>query len=111
MLRYEQIFEEIAGLDAAALARWIERGWVRPEGTGGDTAFSDADVARVRLIRECRVELEIDADAMPVVLSLLDQVHGLRRELSALTGAVAGQPDDVRRDIIERALKGMTGAK
>ncbi len=107
MLRYEQIFEEIADLDADALARWIERGWVRPEGEGADAAFSDVDVARVRLIRECRVEMEIDADAMPVVLSLLDQVHGLRRELSALTGAVAGQPDEIRREIIERALQGV----
>jgi hypothetical protein len=44
---------------------------------------------------------------MPVVLSLLDQVHGLRRELSALTGAVAGQPDEIRREIIERALQGV----
>ncbi|MBO6520184.1 MAG: hypothetical protein JJ900_04750 [Rhodospirillales bacterium] len=111
MIRYEQIFEEIEGLDAEALTRWIERGWVRPEGEGEARAFTDTDVARVRLIRECRVEMEIDADAMPVVLSLLDQLHGVRRELLALSDAVAGQTDDIRRDILEHAMKGIGGRR
>lgn len=109
MIGYAQIFEAVEGLDEAQLSRWISRGWVRPEGSGEAAAFTDADVARVRLIRECRVELEIDTDAMPVVLSLLDQLHGLRRELSALAGAVEGQPDDIRREILAHAMRGMGG--
>lgn len=112
MIRFDDICAEIEGLEAEQLARWIARGWVRPQtggenGDDGEPVFSDVDVARVRLIRECRVELEIAADAMPVVLSLLDQVHGLRRELAVLADAVSGQPDEVRRDIMARAAKGM----
>jgi len=109
MIGYAQIFEAVEGLEADQLNRWISRGWVRPEGSGEAATFSDADVARVRLIRECRVELEIDTDAMPVVLSLLDQLHGLRRELAALAGAVEGQPDDIRREILAHAMRGMGG--
>lgn len=107
MIGYAEIFEAVEGLDEAQLGRWISRGWVRPDGRGDTARFSDADVARVRLIRECRVELEIDTDAMPVVLSLLDQLHGLRRELSALAGAVEGQPDDIRREILAHTMRGM----
>jgi chaperone modulatory protein CbpM len=51
-----------------------------------------------------RRDLAIDADAVPVVLSLLDQLYGLRRELGALCGAVAAQPAAVRQ-AIEAALR------
>lgn len=107
MIAYAEIFDVVEGLDEAQLSRWVSRGWVRPEGRGDTARFSDADIARVRLIRECRVELEIDSEAMPVVLSLLDQLHGLRRELSALAGAVEGQPDDIRREILAHAMRGI----
>ena len=35
------------------------------------------------------------------MLSLLDQVYALRRQLNALTGAIRQQPDDVRRRILD----------
>ena len=34
---------------------------------------------------------------MPLVLSLLDQVYALRRQMNALTGAIREQPEDVRQ--------------
>ena len=37
---------------------------------------------------------------MPVVLSLLDQVYGLRRELKALARAVDRQPEAVRQELM-----------
>lgn len=105
MMRFEEIVTTVADLDATELTAWIDSGWVRPEGAGADMRFDDADVARVRLIAECRFELDIDVDAMPVVLSLLDQVHGLRRELASLTAAVALQPDDIRREILDAVIR------
>jgi len=108
MIDLEALLRENNGLDAAELARWIESGWVRPEGEKGRWLFHAIDVARVRLIVEIRHELAIDDEAIPVVLSLLDQIYGLRRELAALCGAVAGQPDPVRRAIAD-ALRGHDG--
>lgn len=104
---FQDVVESIDGLRSEQLSLWIEQGWVRPAGSGREALFSAADAARVRLIAECRFELDIDADAMPVVLSLLDQVHGLRRELAALGKAVAAQPDAVHAEIVETAMRFM----
>jgi chaperone modulatory protein CbpM len=99
MIDFDGLLRESGARDAAELTRWIESGWVRPEGGEGGWLFHAVDVARVRLIIEISHELAIDDEAIPVVLSLLDQVYGLRRELAALCGAVAEQPDPVRQAI------------
>jgi chaperone modulatory protein CbpM len=70
----------------------------------GDTwLFHEVDVARVELIREIRQEFALDDEAVPVVLGLLDQVYGLRRQLRRLCDALAAQPEEVRKEI-KRAL-------
>lgn len=99
MIGFESLLNEIGALDAAELTAWIDNGWVRPEGEPGAWLFREVDVARIRLIVEIRHDLAIDAEAMPVVLSLLDQLYGLRRELGALCGAVAAQPEATRQAI------------
>jgi chaperone modulatory protein CbpM len=99
MIGFNALLREIGALDAAELTMWIDSGWVRPEGEPGNWLFHEVDVARVRLIVEFRHDLAIDAEAVPVVLSLLDQLYGLRRELGALCGAVAVQPEATRRAI------------
>jgi chaperone modulatory protein CbpM len=104
MIGFDSLLREIGALDAAELTLWIDSGWVRPEGEPGAWLFHEVDVARVRLIVEMRRDLAIDADAVPVVLSLLDQLYGLRRELGALCGAVAAQPEATRQ-AIEAALR------
>jgi chaperone modulatory protein CbpM len=46
--------------------------------------------------------MEVNDEVMPLILSLVDQVYGLRRELRRLALAVKEQPEDVRRAIAER---------
>jgi chaperone modulatory protein CbpM len=96
---------QIVRVEESELRHWIESGWVLPEGDTGRWVFHEVDVARVRLIAEIRYDLAIDDGALPVVLSLLDQLYGLRRELQALCGAVAAQPSEVR-DAIAAAIGG-----
>lgn len=104
MTTFEQIVEMFDALAADDLTVWIERGWVRPELTGAAYHFSATDLARVRLIWELHYELDIHRDTLPTVLSLLDQVYGLRHQLRHLAAAVASQPAPVR-DEIARALE------
>jgi chaperone modulatory protein CbpM len=75
-------------------------GWVRPAGGPVGPVFDDLDVARIRLVCDLRKDLSLPADSVPVILSLLDQIHGLRRELRDLAAAVDDQPDDTRRAIV-----------
>jgi chaperone modulatory protein CbpM len=66
-------------LDARALDAWIEAGWLRPYGSQSSREFSDIDVARARLIGDLRSDVGVNDEAIPVVLDLIDQIHGLRR--------------------------------
>ena len=57
-------------------------------------------MARVRLIRELRHDLEIEEETLPVVLSLLDQLYANRRRLRALSEAVAAEPAETRARVL-----------
>jgi hypothetical protein len=43
--------------------------------------------------------------SLPVILSLIDQLHDARHHLRALTQAVAEQSDTVRQDITRRMAR------
>jgi chaperone modulatory protein CbpM len=103
-MRVESVIALVPGVAPAELADWVARGWVRPEGEPPDWAFAEIDVARVRLIRTLRTDLEVEPDTLPLVLNLVDQVYDLRRRLSAVLGAACGQPEPVREAIL-RALR------
>ncbi len=94
-----QVIEQVGRLSVAELRLWCEAGWVAPaQPASADEAgpvFDEVDIARVRLVCELRDDLGLDEGAIPVVLSLVDQLYGLRRELRALARAVEQQPDEV----------------
>ena len=89
-----------SGLDETELVTWIERGWVQPEPDGSTWSFQEIDVARVHLIHDLRRQMGIGDEAIPVLLSLLDQVYELRSRLRAVVRAVDAQPDEVRKAIL-----------
>ncbi len=78
---------------------------MRPDGAQGQWRFQDIDVARIRLIVELRDVLEIDEPALPTVLSLLDQLYGLRRQMRQLNTALEILPPDLRA-AVQRHLQG-----
>ncbi len=73
-----------ASLDQGTLEAWVAEEWLVPGGTAEAPSFTDADIARAALIRELRRDLDINDPGIGVILSLLDQVHGLRRTLADL---------------------------
>ncbi len=99
MLSLDDLLRLIDGLNRNELERWVREGWVLPVRVRDEVQFREIDVARVRLICEIRYDLQLDDEAVPIVLSLLDQVYGLRRELRRLAAAIETQPDDTRRAI------------
>ena len=102
MRTLSEVVTLVRRIDRVELTQWIELGWVAPERPAdAEPAFSDLDVARVCLICDLRHDLEVEEETMPLVLSLLDQVYALRRQMNALTGAIREQPEDVRRAILD----------
>jgi chaperone modulatory protein CbpM len=98
----EHVLAELRTVERAEVLAWVEANWVRPASDEGGMGFDPVDVARVHLIRELRHDLAVDAEAMPVVLSLLDEMYALRRRLGALARALAEAPTEVRSTVFTR---------
>lgn len=75
-------------LTQVELVRWVEQGWVVPDAEGTAFVFREIDVARVRLIHDLRRDMDVGEDAIPLVLSLLDQIYELRSQLKEALRAV-----------------------
>ena len=98
LVPFEEVIAEIE-VGPGELTAWIERSWILPVERDGAYFFDDADLARARLIAELHRDLEVNEDAMPVVLQLLDQVYSLRRALADLNEAVKVLPEDARAEL------------
>jgi chaperone modulatory protein CbpM len=94
-----QVVERLGTLSVAELRVWCEAGWVSPARGEAGPVFDEVDLARIRLVRELRDDLGLDEEAVPVVLSLVDQLYGMRREFRALARAVDQQPAEVAAHI------------
>ncbi len=70
-----------SNVEMNTLEVWIKEEWLRPRTDDRGEFFSDADVARARLIQDLQKDLGLNDEAIPVVLDLIDQIHGLRRTL------------------------------
>ena len=89
-----------SGLSEVELITWVERGWVIPDDAGSSLEFHEIDVARVRLIHDLRHGMDIGEDAVPLVLSLLDQVYELRSRMKSVLHALEAQPKDVQTAVL-----------
>jgi chaperone modulatory protein CbpM len=92
-------FSVQARLDAEVLDAWVAAGWLVPRRDHETLQFSDVDIARAHLIHDLE-NLGVNHDGIPVILDLVDQVHGLRRTLRELLSALHAQPEAMRRWII-----------
>ena len=97
MITVTTVLQQVRGLDEQTLRRWIAQDWVRPARRGEDPVFEEIDIARLHLILELRDQMEVGETAMPVVLSLLDQLHASRCEMLDAAG-----PEDRVHDILGR---------
>ena len=100
MMRAEDLVAAISALQRSDLEAWIRDEMVVPRQEAGALLFSNMECARVRLICTLHYDLEIDADTLPVVLSLVDQLYETRQRLLSLTAAVAAQNKAVQAAII-----------
>ena len=104
MMQIQAVIALFPDLQEGELRAWIEQRWVQPEVSLDDgLVFREIDIARVHMIYDLRHRMEVHEETMPLVLSLVDQVYELRRNLKAMTHALDQQSEDVRFAVL-RAL-------
>lgn len=83
-------------IDIAILDKWVEAGWLTSRQNGADQHFSEIDLARAHLIRDLQV-LGVNDEGVPIILDLVDQLHGLRHVLRELLSAIKTQRQEEDR--------------
>lgn len=99
MIAEHELLAAVERLQVETLHRWIAHGWIAAGEHDGCYVFEEVDVARVRLICDLVYDIEMDEESLPVVLSLLDQLHDTRRMLKRMTTILDRLPEDMRREI------------
>jgi chaperone modulatory protein CbpM len=108
MLTERDLLARVERLTVTRLRVWVAQGWIKPAGAAAQS-YSEADLARAVLICNLEDELGFDEDDVPVLLNLIDQIHGLRAELKGLLDALEDLPPDLRATVrmrITRMRKG-----
>jgi chaperone modulatory protein CbpM len=60
------------------LNAWVEAEWLVPITGQRRFQFSEADLARARLIQDLRMDFGVNDEGISIILHLLDQLYGLR---------------------------------
>jgi chaperone modulatory protein CbpM len=99
-MREPDVLSRVEGLTETRLRVSIEQAWVRPARDAQGHRFDEVDAARLRLICELCDDMEVNEAAVPVVLSLIDRLHRMRRDMRVLEQAIAAQDEAVRATIL-----------
>ena len=108
MASEQDVVARVQSLTVTRLRVWIAQGLIKPADAQA-RSYSEADIARAALISNLEDELGFAEEDVPVLLSLIDQIHGLRSELRGLLEALDELPADVRTTVrmrIERRRQG-----
>src|SRR5712691_11386050 len=98
MVSEREVVARVRHLTVTRLRVWVQQGWIRPADAPAQ-GFSEADIARAALICDLEDQLGFTEEDVPVLLNLIDQIHGLRSELKGLIEALNELPEDARATV------------
>ena len=100
----------VALLTRTRLTAFIEAEMVMPLHSDAGLVFRQVDLARLELLCELSEHFDLSEDALEIVISLVDQLHGTRAELRALAEAIEAELPEIRARIGEALHRRNLGA-
>lgn len=97
----DDVVAHVTLLTRQRLQAFVRAEVVIPLHSEGDIYFRQVDLARLELLCDLTEHFELPEDAVSIVMSLIDQLHGARSDLKALAKAVDAQPAEIRTQIAE----------
>lgn len=94
-----QAIAAVTRLTQARLRSFVELEIISPVQSEGGFVYRQIDLVRLELLCELSEDFELEDDALCMIISLIDQLHGSRRELRTVLAAIEIEPEDVRRRI------------
>jgi chaperone modulatory protein CbpM len=98
MLSERDVVTRVQRLTVTRLRVWVKQGFIKPADREAQS-YSEADLARAALICNLEDQLGFAEEDVPVLLNLIDQIHGLRSELMGLLDALEELPPDMRATV------------
>lgn len=94
----------VARLTRARLAAFLDAELVLPVPGADGWTFHRIDLARLELLCDLSDSFDLDADALGVVISLIDQLHAARHGLRAMAEALDAEPEEMRERVGLRVI-------
>jgi chaperone modulatory protein CbpM len=95
-----EILAEVPSLTRARLVSYVEARVIVPVQSDAGPVYRRIDLARLHLLCDLSDQFDLEDDALGVVISLVDQLHGVRGELAAVLAALDEEPVEVRERVI-----------
>ena len=100
-LTEKELIETVTRLTSDRLTEYLAAEIVIPEQSDQGLVYQNIDVARLELACELHEQYDMEADALSMMISLIDQLHGLRAELREVLNAIEAQPEPVRQQLVK----------
>ncbi|MFT6452987.1 MAG: chaperone modulatory protein CbpM [Halocynthiibacter sp.] len=92
----EQVINRVASLTAERLTHFERLHIVTPITTPDGPRYRSLDVRRVTLLCELTDDFEVNEDALVIIMSLLDQLHGAHSKLEQVVRAIGEEPSETK---------------
>ena len=105
MTRYfseKDVLSRIPHLSNARLVSFLAAEIIVPVQSPDGPFYREIDVCRIELACDLCEEFDLQNDAIDMVLSLVDRLHGVRAELKAVLAAIEGEAEEVRIRLAEK---------
>ena len=102
MISESELIAQFDCLERQVLLIWIEDGIIAPHRGEQGYLFDRIDESRIALACDLHYRMGLEHASLPVILSLIDQLHDVRHHLRAMTRAVGDQPASVQQEITRR---------
>ena len=102
MMRETELIAQFIVLEREVLTTWIEEGVVEPDRDEEGYLFDAVDESRVALACDLHYRMGLEHASLPIIISLIDQLHDARHHLRNLTRALGDLPNSVRQEITKQ---------
>ena len=98
----EQVIESVASLTAERLSHFERLRIIIPVNTSEGPRYHALDVRRITLLCELTDDFEVNEDALVIIMSLLDQLHGAQCKLEQVVQAIVAEPPEIKVRLSQR---------
>ncbi|MFP7572039.1 hypothetical protein [Marivita sp. S2033] len=100
----EDLIERIAPLTRERLRHFEQLRIVTPVTTRDGPRYRTIDMRRITLLCELTDDFEVNEDALVIIMSLLDQLHGAHGRLDRIVQAIGAEPAEIKLRLSQRLL-------